>query len=81
MSQQNLSGFGFFSPSDSVKRKLEVELDSESAQKLKKKFRKNLNQDSFDWYICEKMDFGIALCVANIKWITHMLSDMNGLGK
>ena len=54
MSQQTLSGFGFFSPSNSAKRKLEVESDSQSSQTPKKKFRKNLNQDSFDWYICHE---------------------------
>ena len=51
MSQQTLSGFRFFSPINSAKRKLEGESDSESAQTPKMKFRKNLNQDSFDWYI------------------------------
>ena len=54
MSQQTLSRFGFFSPSNSAKRKLEVESNSESAKTLKKKFKENLNQDSFDWNICNK---------------------------
>ena len=44
MSQQTLSRFGFFSPSNSAKRKLEVE----------SKFKENFNQDSFDWNICNK---------------------------
>ena len=62
MSQQTLTGFGFFSPSNSAKTKLEVESDSESAQTPKKTFKKNLNQGSFDLYICDKWIWHCSMC-------------------
>ncbi|XP_053406405.1 SCAN domain-containing protein 3-like [Mercenaria mercenaria] len=52
MSQQTLNGFGFFKSSSGVKRALES--DSETVESPKKKFIKNLNQDSFEWYVADE---------------------------
>jgi hypothetical protein len=50
MAQKTL--FGFINSGNGVKRKLESH--SETVESPKKKFIKNLNQDSFDWYIVDK---------------------------
>ena len=59
MSQKTLSGFGFLKSGSvsGVKRTIDsvnTDVDSETELNPKKKFVKNLNQASFDWYVCDE---------------------------